>query len=235
METRKREQGSCCRAWMALCLMVVVSGVAVGSPDWRTDPLGSPPTTYQEWTFDDADNPAAPEVSDNSYGTAIAVIDPIGYTEGNAPGWYASYMGRNGVWVGNMTTITLTIPNKPDLNLYKEIWVEVGCRGHLPPQVPDDVITPAQGFSLGEGYSVLTPQGSDVEDLGFSFTTFQSGWRKLVFGLRIYPNPALETISFTLLNSGADIDYIIVDTICIPEPATLALLVLGGLLCRRHK
>jgi hypothetical protein len=233
METRKREQGSCCRAWMALCLMVVVSGVAVGSPDWRTDPLGSPPTTYQEWTFDDADNPAAPEVDLNTYGDAIADITVTGYTMGNAPGWYASYMGRNGVWVGNVATVTMTIPNKPDLNLYKEIWVEVGCRGHFPPDVVEGA--PIEGFSLGEGYSVLTPQGSRVEDLGFSFTPTDDGWRKLVFGFRIYPNPALETISFTLLNSGADIDYIIVDTICTPEPATLALLVLGGLLCRRHK
>jgi hypothetical protein len=141
-------------------------------------------------------------------------------------------MGRHGVWVGNMTTVILEIPNNPVTNTYKEIWVEVGCRGHFP---PESDTPPAEGFSLNEGYSVLAPQGGRVEDLGFTFTTFQSGWRKLVFGLRIYPNPISETISFTLLNSGADINYITVDTICIPEPATLALLALGGLLFRKRK
>jgi hypothetical protein len=213
--------------WMILCLMVV-SGIALGSPDWRGDPF----TTYQKWTFDDADNPAAPEVDLNSYGEARADIVVDGYTMGNAPGWYGYYMGRGGVWVGHVTTITLTIPNNPVANNYKEIWVEVGCRGHFPPDVP---VAPSEGLSLGEGYSVLTPLGSRVEDLGFAFTPTGDGWRTLVFGLRIYPNPESETIGFTLLNSGANVDYITVDTICIPEPATLAILGLGALLCRKHK
>jgi hypothetical protein len=234
METKRKRQRTYCLAGMALCL-IVISGVAFGSPAWRTDPAGQAPTTYQMWTFDDADNPAAPEVDLNTYGDATANITVSGYTQGYAPGWYGYFMGRRGVWVGNMTTVILEIPNNPVANEYKEIWVEVGCRGHLLPEPPVGEPSPDEGFKLGEGYFVLAPQGGKVEDLGFIFTPTGDGWRKLVFGLRIYPNPISETISFTLLNSGADIDYITVDTICIPEPATLALLALGGLLFRKRK
>jgi hypothetical protein len=233
METKRRELRIICLAGMVLCL-VVISNAAFGSPTWRTDPFGQAPTTYQEWTFDDADNAAAPEISYNPYGVASAQILVEGYTMGNAPGWYGSYLGRSGVWVGNKTTITLTLPNRPETSPYKEIWIEVGCRGHLPPEVDETVTPPSEGFSLGEGYSVLMPTAAKYEDLGFTFTNTTDGWRTLVFGIRIYPNPTSEIISFTLLNSGANIDYITVDTIC-PEPATLALLTLGGLLCRRYK
>lgn len=44
----------------------------------------------------------------------------------------------------------------------------------------------------------------------------------------IEPNTEIEVIHFLRKDSGADVDYIIVDTICAPEPTTPAILALGG-------
>lgn len=224
-----------------LCLAVIQTS-AMASPAWRTTPPGQAPTTYQSWAFEyDPANPSGvpaigtvlnAEVDNNIYGTATAIVNVVGeVTENDFPGWRPGYAGHLGYWHGETATVTLTIPNNPVANLYKEIWVEVGCRGHLVGETYD-----GDGYSLGTGYTVMDPVNSTfVEDLGFVFTETGDGWRKLVFGLRIYPNPASETIRFTLLNTGADIDYIIVDTICIPEPMTLVLLGLGGMLCAKLK
>lgn len=227
-------RGIQCVSLGLICLAVIQTSVTA-SPAWRTDPAGQAPTTYQKWTFDDASNPSAPEINNNPYGPALATITvtklDVGSTFDGPAGWYSTYLGRSGVWVGDTASAELTIPNNPIANTYKEIWVEVGCRGHFPPDVMDP---PSAGYGLGTGYWIVNPTDSTyVDDLGFTFTTFSSGWRKLSFGFRIYPNPASETIGFTLLNSGADIDYITVDTICIPEPMTLVLLGLGGLFCTK--
>ena len=44
-----------------------------------------------------------------------------------------------------------------------------------------------------------------------------------------------ETIILPFYDSGADIDYATIDTICVPEPATLCLLAFGGLALLKKK
>jgi hypothetical protein len=198
----------------ALICFIAVSVSVSGSPSWRTDPPGLPPTTYQMWTFDDDDTLALPEISSNSYGMAEANIIVSGTVHTDLPGWYDTYLGRPGVWHGDLADVTLTIPNQPIPNLYKEVWMEVGCRG------------------IFLGCDVISPQAG-VTSLGWSLVSAGQGWETLVFGFRIEPNPDLEVIHFLLKNSGADVDYIIVDTICIPEPTALALLAVGGMLIRK--
>lgn len=211
---------------IVICFLVIcsIAGFASAGMWWTRGVDGS---TYQQWTFDDADNPAAPEVDQNPYGDASAsiTVTPGGITP--VAEWRPGFQGHLGVWIGDTAVVELLLPNNPLANDYKEVWVEVGCRGHFPPEVDNP---PVSGFDLGNGYEVLVPVGSTLQDLGFKFTEMPDGWRVLTFGLRIYPNPASETIRFTLLNSGAYLDYITVDTICIPEPATLVVLGFGAVM-----
>ena len=68
-------------------------GVALSSPFWR----GQNDTSYYHWTFDDNDNPAAPEVSqsiNSPWGAALANI-----TVGTlGEGWKDNFSGHSGLW-----------------------------------------------------------------------------------------------------------------------------------------
>lgn len=197
---------------LAGVIFVAMNSFALGVPVWRTSPPGMGPTTFQHWTFDTNDSVAViPEVYTNAHGTPTADITATGDIHDPA-GWYDEYLGEFGVWHADTTTATLYIPNNPVTNDYKEIWVEVGFRGIL------------TDYSILDPTAGITFLGQNIEGIG---------WKTLTIGWRIEPNPDEETIYLEFHDSGADIDYIIVDTICIPEPMTLSLLGLGGLFVMR--
>ena len=91
-------------------------------PNWR----GRDGTTYQQWTFNDNDNPAAPEVIDNRYGSANATIT-IGLY---GSGWFNQLPGlgtQTGYWDLGLKggSIVIDIDNQPQIMPQKEIWVQV--------------------------------------------------------------------------------------------------------------
>ena len=55
-------------------------------------------------------------------------------------------------------------------------------------------------------------------------------WQVMTVNWHIEPNPQYETIHFGFAGTGGDIDYIIVDTICIPAPTAILLGSIGVLL-----
>ncbi len=202
---------------LGVVLAVLVCACATAMPTWQTEPLGQPPTTYQLWTFDDADNPAAPEVAANAYGSPVAVLEGQG-TGDETFGWYRTYDGRDGVWHAEALTIVLTVPNRPDQDEYKEVWVSAIVQG---------LVTAARVTPIPAGDAVI-PLGQTLTDVG-------GGWSRLDIGWRIEPNPNSEIICMALFGTGGSIDQVEVHTICVPEPATLLLLGIGGLLLRRRR
>ena len=103
-------------------------------PCWRS----APGSTFQDWTFSTNLATANPEVSENPYGTAQAVVAVGPFASGWL--WNANLGTNHGYWdLGRNGTITLTIPNRTTaLPSYKYVWVQVtewydgGIYGQVP-------------------------------------------------------------------------------------------------------
>ena len=172
--------------------------------------------TYQRWDFDISSTVEgiqflniAPEPGNdqNPYGTATA---DVYLTDNYIPevydhaGWYESHSGRSGVIYGETAQIDLWIPNNADPSLWKIVQVEIAYTG--------DYI----------GTSALVPSGSAVlvsEVPGID----PRGWPEMTVTWHIYPQPEWEKISLLLENSGTNIDYIEVATVCVPAPGAVLL------------
>lgn len=213
------------RKWALFATLIVAGAVRAAdlAPPWR----GQPGTTYQAWTFEDADDPAAPEAKTNPYGSPTADI-----TVGTfGTGWHAFMVGlggRTGFWdIGASGTtgpvngsIGLEIPNCPAPATYKEIWVQVTYFDDL---TTAPVVSVPGAIFLG-GQTVLVEHVST----GGDWLLHQSMWR-------MEPNPSREEILLTAVpTAGAVVDAIVVDTICVPEPAILFLVTLGSAVLRRR-
>lgn len=185
------------------------AALAVPSPNitWER---GDPGTTWQEWYFDiDDTNPAPPDEGNNP--NATIEITATGVSHDFDPGWAPTWHGKVGVWHGERVDVEVYVPNNPVANEYKEIWIQVGFEGDF----------------IGAG---LYPQGLILKE---EVTLLPDGWKVLDLGWRIMPNPPEEWIDLHFINSGSSVDYVIIDTICAPEPATMCLLGLGALLLKR--
>ncbi|MBN2136543.1 MAG: PEP-CTERM sorting domain-containing protein [Sedimentisphaerales bacterium] len=176
-----------------------------------------PGETFQAWTFDN-DDPTIPEIDLNNYGTPTATI--TGALGGPPPEWVAVLLDEEGVWQAEeLIDIVLDIPNQMVRNPYKEIDLEIGFLGDL------------------ASFSVFpSPFGGSVELVSQDVVLVDAatGWKKLTASYLIKPNPDSESICYSFTGDIAAIDYIAVRTICVPEPLTIGLLGLGGLLLRRR-
>jgi hypothetical protein len=118
------------------------------------------------------------------------------------------------------------IPNDPNLDLTKEVWVQY-------------VFLSADSASVditASGSSASMVELVSLEDLGGGGTSGTYHWWRRTELWEIDPQPASETI--TISTSGLSmIDQVAVDTRCVPEPATMGLLACGalGLIARRKR
>lgn len=185
-----------------------VVGLSGNVTQWSRGDAGS---TWQEWTFDDADNPAAPEAYSNSYGAPTATM--TGNNGSVDFGWYADKLGGNGVWAGNTIKMVLDIPNQPQQNPYKVVWFEMVYKAAGVDIEPTLVLD--NGYQ-GERFYYDADEDASSDD-----------WRTMVAGFTIYPNPTREAITLSLWGTGGFVNSVSVDTLCAVVPAPGAAMLAG--------
>ena len=196
---------------IGLIAPAIASADDYNPPAWRYGEN----TTYAEWsTWIDMGGVYYADYEFNNSGNGYAELSTAAPTAE-----VVSYSGRDDVlhvqdW-DDYEGIDINIPNYDTPNPYKEVHLQV--------------VWHWDGFP---GYAI-DPAGNIIHselnvDLG-------DGWYYDYIVWRLEPNPTEETI--TLTNEWGDlfIGQIVVDTICAPEPASLALLAIGGLAVIRRK
>ena len=211
-------------------LTVVLLGMVAAQADDLNQPIwrGAPGSTVQEWDFLTAgipitdpqpgalyDPPDGMDVPyDNPYGGASARYYP-----GSGQEWQPMWEGREGV-LPLSGTIVLDIWNVPLPNPVKDIRLQITWRDQTIGGQHPEITMP----------EIFGP-GSDPFDWGlYAEETIAlpgiGDWQHTTIDLKIWPNPEFESIR---IDGAIDVDQIVVDTICIPEPASLALIGFGAL------
>lgn len=184
-------------------------------PPWR---LSNSTATVQEWDFNSANLPLAPDGSTWGSGGG-GFINPYGtplLTQSTSALHFPSVAGRNGVYVmpGGPPLMEFYIPNDPLGVGPKEVWVQICWYAGGTPFRPDVTL-------LSNAY---TGPVSLINEFAKP-----DGWTHSTFAVILPSKPSSERL---LLNNFSPVaiavDQVVIDTICVPEPASLAAL---GLAC----
>ncbi len=208
----------------------MVTGDDVPSPMWPSEfdnPYGEP---CIEW-------PSGPYVVEDPGGvagevTAVATVDLVGYMPplGEGPGDVIPDTPTVHIGVydleGNPDTsrpvpVSIWIPNDPEDRPVKKIFWQMTSDKSPTPQGDPPTTTPP-GTSAPTGI----PHWKHDNTNWYTYNGMNE----------IRPNPDGEWLTFELVHS-TNIEEIVIKTTCMPEPATLGLLAVGGLmmLVRRRR
>lgn len=183
-----------------LCFLVILTA---GSAALAT-------TTTQIWYFGTDQVMPVPDVVDNAYGVPQLKVD-----KGSGAGWQSAAGGRTGIW-SLSGEIDVLIPNYQVQNPYKEITIDLTwAPGGVDPFLPDQPLVGVSAIPMDRmTMSVVNdPIAGTI-------------WTQSIYSIVIWPNPPREWIA---IKGDILVDQLNIKTTCVPEPATMGLLSLGGL------
>ena len=169
---------------------------------------GDDGSTWQQWDFSSNSTSPSPDAGSNPYGTPVMTVKPFG-----------DWIEGPGAWPLS-GEIDIYIPNRPEPFDYKQILLQLTWQpggNDQTPTMPDEpwvAVTPFQEMEMHRWDN--TPDT----------------WTHSLFEITIWPNPPGEWIT---IKGDILVDQVIIDTICIPEPATIFLLGIGGLMTLTRK
>jgi hypothetical protein len=199
---------------LALAVLLAVPAMAwaddYNPPPWR----GDPGWTYARWEFMTPDLMPPPDQWDNPFGPPELEVNPFG------DGWMPGYQGREGVWPLS-GEIWVDIFNYPEPNDEKWIWVQLTWAPMMGEPTPFPNVE--EIFNEGGPYP-----GMEIDRQ----PAFPGDWTYSTFLIELPFNPQFETV---YIWGDIYVDELVIDTICIPEPTSMAMLLGGCVLVLRRR
>ena len=198
------------RMWMGVLLLAVLVSVPA---------MAATVTTDQCWSFTDQPYDNSYAVADkgyeNLYGKPTVTISDMSLQQDMT--W-----NQEGFMTGSAFKLIFDIPNYPETeNRYKELTLQMVYQGEI------DFLWIVDSVS-GDKFQQITQNPIIMED----------GWKVYEQDFRFDRyNPVEEFVVIGLkgLTAPAAIDLVCITTDCVPEPATMVLLAVGGACVMRRK
>ena len=153
-------------------------------------------------------------------------------TAGASYGTYSDAQGGiDPYWVQDPTNPEepeLVIPNEERLDLHKEIWLSVDYIDRNHSGNPGITILASDGISYTPDEILWSDDGGQVR-LHWTLEN-QPAWETIIF-----PDPSYQNLYDISTGLGGDVKDWNLATECTPEPATMTLLALGGLVVLRKR
>jgi len=202
----------------ALVVLAVTASFATADdlipPPWQR---GAEGTTLQVWEFNTSVNPVPPDLVGNPFGDPFAIIIGSGQgTDQFDPLWLAEDAQHVGVW-RTEGYVALWLPNAPIPRQWKWIWLQIT-------------------YNAGNDYSplILSDPPYMTSELVYS-SDAGGGYKHDTYSIIIEENPVGEAVIMLPPFCALYVDEIVVDTWCVPEPAAVALISLGGVFLLRRR
>lgn len=207
-----------CRMHLLVIAVLVLTAAVPAFANFTAPVRGQFNSSFGEWEFDT--NAYPPQYNDGHFPfSGVPYVDLIPQFGSS---WIDQMDDRQGIWsLGEIATLFQNGP-ATDPGTFKVIYVQViwKAQGEL-----DKPLISIQGHSEDLQYY-------DEQDVPIMEFTLDNDWKHSVYQLGIFPNPVFENI---VVEGSIYIDEMIIDTQCIPEPASLAILGMGAVFLLHRK